>query len=64
MQAAKASPSQPIQAAEAGKRTERRTQAEAKPDALAAKKAEEPTPPRATTNTRGEMIGRLLNVRA
>jgi hypothetical protein len=54
----------PVKATQASQRTERKTEAEAKPDRANAQKAAEQTPPRATTNTRGEMIGRLLNVRA
>jgi hypothetical protein len=64
MQAAKASSSQPVIAAEASKRTERQTKPETKPEASNAKKAEEQNPPRATTNAQGETLGRLLNARA
>lgn len=64
MQAAKASPSQPVKPAEASQRTERHTKPETKPEAVAAHKAQEANPPRTTTNTRGETLGRLLNARA
>lgn len=64
MEAVKASPNQPVKAPEASKRTERQNKPETNPDTVAAKKADEHAPQRATTNTRGETIGRLLNVRA
>jgi hypothetical protein len=53
-----------VKATQASQRSERKTETEAKPDRASSQKAAEQTPPRATTNTRGEMIGRLLNVRA
>lgn len=64
MDLVKASATKPTAAVDATQRTDRKTKPEAKPEAVAAKKAEEQTPPRATTNTRGEMLGQLLNVRA
>ena len=64
MEAVKSSPSQAVQRTEAAKRSERQSKPDAKTETAAAKKTEEQTPPRATVNTRGEMIGRLLNVRA
>jgi hypothetical protein len=64
MQAVRASPSQSLPAADASKRAQRQTQAQDRPDVLAAKKAEEQAQARATTNTRGETLGRLLNVKA
>jgi hypothetical protein len=64
MQAVKSSPSQAVQRTEPAKRTERQTKPDAQTQAATAKKAEEQTPPRATVNTRGEMVGRLLNVSA
>jgi len=65
MDAVKAKTSQPPQALQATKRPEvnkPKAQAEPKPDAVAAQKKPEQSRP--TTNTRGETIGRHLNVTA
>ncbi|RFO95419.1 hypothetical protein DIC66_18165 [Rhodoferax lacus] len=70
MEAVKTSSSQALQAPQASKRVERteRTEPRSNPEtqaqALAAKKAEVQPPPRATVNTRGEIVGQLLNVKA
>jgi hypothetical protein len=54
---------QPVKAPEATKRQTQQDKPEAKPEAVAAKKAYEQQP-RPTTNTRGETLGRYLNVTA
>jgi hypothetical protein len=57
-----AKPAQPVKAPEATKR-QMQDKPEAKPEAASAKKAYEQQP-RTTTNTRGETLGRHLNVTA
>jgi hypothetical protein len=67
MELVKASASKPASAVEAAQRTQRtqrNTPSEAQPDAAASRKAEAEKALRATTNTRGETLGQLLNVRA
>ena len=63
MEAVKAQPAQPVKAVEAPKRVDQHTKPEEKPEAVAAKKALEQAQ-RPTTNTRGETLGRHLNVTA
>jgi hypothetical protein len=64
MDPVKAKSAQPVKAPEAAKRvTQQEDKPQAKPEAVAAKKAYE-QPPRTTTNTRGETLGRHLNVTA
>lgn len=63
MDPVKAAPAQPVKAPEAAKRTTQQLQQESKPEPVAAKKAPDPAP-KPTTNTRGETLGRLLNVSA
>lgn len=64
MEAVKSSPSQAVQRAEAAKRTERQAKPDAQAEAVAAKKSQVQALQRSTTNTQGQTIGRLLNVRA
>lgn len=64
MDLVKASAPKPASKVEATQRTRQQAQSEPQADGTKAKKAAEPSPPRATTNTRGELIGQLLNVKA
>jgi hypothetical protein len=63
MDPVKASPVQALKAPEAAKRQAQQAQSNPSPDAVAAKKAAEQAS-RSTTNTRGETLGRHLNVTA
>jgi hypothetical protein len=63
MDPVKAKPVQSLKASEAPKRPSQQTQANPNPDAAAAKKAADQAS-RPTTNTRGETLGRHLNVTA
>ena len=63
MDPVKAKPVQAVKAPEAPKRSPQQTQASPSPDAVAAKKATDQAA-RPTTNTRGETLGRHLNVTA
>jgi hypothetical protein len=63
MDPVKARTSNPVKAPEATKRTDQQSRPETKPDPVVAKKAPDQAP-RPTTNTRGESLGRLLNVSA
>jgi hypothetical protein len=64
MDPVKAKPVQALKAAEAPKRTAQQSQATPSPDAVAAKKAAEQATRPTTTNTRGETLGRHVNVTA
>jgi|APCry1669188970_1035186.scaffolds.fasta_scaffold37654_2 hypothetical protein len=63
MDPVKARKTEPVKAPEAPKRVAQQAKPESKPEAVASKKAPEQAP-RPTTNTRGETLGRLLNVSA
>jgi hypothetical protein len=63
MDPVKSSSTQPVKALEATKRSAQQAKPENKPEAVAAKKAYEQAP-KPTTNTRGETLGRHLNVTA
>lgn len=63
MDPVKARTSTPVKEPEAPKRAVKPEAQEAKPDAVATQKATEQAQ-RPTTNTRGETLGRLLNVSA
>jgi hypothetical protein len=63
MDAVTAKPAQPVKAPEAPKRPTQQAKSDAAPEANATQKAAEQTP-RPTTNTRGETLGRHLNVTA
>jgi hypothetical protein len=63
MEAVKAGAAQPVKAPEATKRATQQSKPEAKPVAAVAPKTYEQAP-RPTTNTRGETLGRHLNVSA
>jgi hypothetical protein len=63
MDPVKARTTPPVKAPEAPKRAEQQAKPEVKAEAVVAKKAPEQAP-RPTTNTRGEALGRLLNVSA
>jgi hypothetical protein len=63
MDPVKAGTDRPVKAPEATKRAAQQSTPQVKPEAVAAKKAPEQAP-RPTTNTRGEALGRLLNVSA
>jgi hypothetical protein len=63
MDPVKASASQALKATEASKRPSQQAKSDVNPDAVAAKKAAEQAA-RPTTNTRGETLGRHLNVTA
>jgi hypothetical protein len=63
MDPVKAGTTQPVKAAEAPKPVAQAKKPEAQREATVAEKAPEQAP-RPTTNTRGEAIGRLLNVSA
>jgi hypothetical protein len=63
MDPVKAGKAQAVNAPEAPKRVSQQPKPESKPEVVAAKKSPEQAP-RPTTNTRGETLGRLLNVSA
>jgi hypothetical protein len=63
MDPVKAGSASPVKPPEATKRAAQQSKSEVKPEAVDAKKKPEQTP-RPTTNTRGEELGRLLNVSA
>ncbi len=63
MDPVKAGKAQPVKAPEASKRVAQAAKPEGRPEAVATNKTPEPAP-RPTTNTRGETLGRLLNVSA
>jgi hypothetical protein len=63
MDPVKAKPAPDLKAVEAPKRTTQASKPETNPDAVAAQKAAEHAS-RPTTNTRGETLGRHLNVTA
>ena len=63
MDPVKANPVQAVKPPEAPKRSTQQAQANPSPDAVAAKRAAEQAA-RPTTNTRGETLGRHLNVTA
>ena len=63
MDPVKAGTPRPVKAPEATKRAAQPPAPEVKSEAVAAKKAPEQAP-RPTNNTRGESLGRLLNVSA
>ena len=64
MELVKASARQQVQVPQASKQADQHAKTEAKPDTAAAKNAEAQTRARATTNTRGEKMGQLVNVKA
>ena len=63
MEPVNAGTTQPVKAPEATKRVAQQSKPQDKPEAVAATKPPEQAP-RPTTNTRGEALGRLLNVSA
>jgi hypothetical protein len=63
MDPVKAGTAQAVKAPEAPKRATQQAKPDASPEAVAAKKTPDPAP-RPTTNTRGETLGRVLNVSA